>query len=274
MRDSLALGYIERHPRDAARSLGPLSEAELSEVIGSLSPRLGAQLLEYTEPTAATRCLGRLPPGPAARLAAHLPVEFAAERLRSLGRERRRELMAALPRTRAARLRLLLRYAEGTIGAAAQIDVLTLPRDIRVGEAVRLARRSEDRLERSLYVLDADFRLNGMVDLCRLLEEKDRAPLSRIVEPIPAALQARAGLHTVQDHGAWVHQDSLPVVNRQRVFQGVLRRTSVLGQDGGMLAEMSDHRELTTTQWALADVFWLAVTGLFAGAAAGRRERE
>jgi magnesium transporter len=275
MRDPLALGYLERHPRDAARSLAQLAEPDFVEVVGSLTPRLAALLLYHSEPAAATRCLARLPVTQAARLLVHLPVEFAAERLRNLVPERRRELLAAMPRTRAPRLRVLLRYAEGSIGAALSTDVLTLPQDIRVGEAVRLARRSADRLARSLYVLDPGFRLKGMVDVCRLLAEKDRAPLARILEPAPVVLYARAGLHTVEAHEAWVRHETLPVVNRQNVFQGVLPRAAVLRDDAGLLAEVSDYRDLATTQWALADVFWLAVTGLFAGGADRRpQDRE
>jgi Mg/Co/Ni transporter MgtE len=273
VRDAVALGYIERHPRDAARSLSSLPEQDFVEVISSLTPRLAALLLCHSEPSAATRCLSRLRVSLAARIVAHLPVDFSAERLRNLPADRRRELLAALPRTRAPHLRVLLRYAEGSIGAVLDTDVLTLPQDIRVGEAVRLARRSAHPVENSLCVLDAAFRLKGMVDVCRLLAEKDRTPLSRIMEPAPVVLYARAGLHTVEAHEAWVRHETLPVVNRQNVFQGVLRRTSVLRDDAALLPELADHRELATTQRALADVFWLAVTGLFAGGARSARQR-
>jgi hypothetical protein len=55
------------------------------------------------------------------------------------------------------------------------------------------------------------------------------------------------------------------VVNRNGIFQGVLRRARVMEEEAHVLNEIADRNELITTRSALADIFWLAVGALFIG---------
>ncbi|MGD8956794.1 MAG: hypothetical protein PVJ03_05620 [Chromatiaceae bacterium] len=76
-------------------------------------------------------------------------------------------------------------------------------------------------------------------------------------------LSARTALQAVVDHPAWATHDNLPVISRQGLFQGVLRRSKVLEQETHAIKDTIERNETVTTRAALADIFWLAIGALF-----------
>jgi magnesium transporter len=265
MLDLLSAGYMSLHPADAARTLARLDERELVAFLAESPTRLAAQVLSEMAPSAAARAMQRMDTDILARIVAHMPTEAAAQRLHGTDRAKLRALYAALPRMAAVRLRIRLRYPEGAVGSLIDTDVLTLTPELRVLDAVRMTRRTADRLGHRLYVLDERRRLKGSVDICRLLTERDRTPVGRIMEPVQVRLNSRASIQTVENHPAWITNDSLPVVNREGVFEGILPRSSVVLEDQSLYSAVEEQQDLSTTQLALSDVFWMAVTTLFVG---------
>lgn len=272
MLDALTRGYLDLHPAAAARSLARLERDDLVALFEAMSPQLAAVVLPHMAPAAAARCLAPLPAKPAAEILTRMPSHSAGLVLRSMDREVRKAVLATVSGPLAARLRLRLRYPETVIGALVVADVLTLGRDLRVSDALRLIRRSRQSPGHLIYVLDERRRLGGMVDLGDLLSERDRSLVNRVMKPVPLALNARAALSSVSNHPAWLTHECLPVVNRDGLFQGVLPRSTVMREEQQLLAEVEERSELATTRAALADVFWLAVASLFAGSGAKSRQ--
>ena len=135
--------------------------------------------------------------------------------------------------------------------------------DHRVGDALRLLRRATQRTGQTIHVLDQNRHLAGVVDLSELLGERDRSMIQGVMRPASSVLSARAAIQTVTNHPAWLTHDSLPVVNRDGVFLGVLQRSRVMEGEQELLTEVAERNELTTTRAALADIFWIGVGALF-----------
>jgi len=265
MLDPVASAYLELYPREAARTLARLEEEQIVELIGSLSAELAAAALEHLGLASSRACLQQLPDDTVAAIIERMPTAPAAERLRGIERARVQRLLGRLPRMTAVRLRVRLRHSEGAVGSLVDTDVVTLSADLKVGDALKLARSGHDRLMHQLYVLDEKRRLKGVVDLCDLLAERDRAPLSRVIQPVQFLLHARASLRSVEGHPGWEALDHLPVIDREGVFQGILERTQLRDEEHGPHSDLADRRDLAITQGALADVFWLAMAPLFGG---------
>lgn len=143
-------------------------------------------------------------------------------------------------------------------------DAVTLLPQQRVADALHLMRDGRQRVSHQLYMVTEERRLAGYVELTRLIAARERTPLSRLVQPVPLALNARAPLHTAEDLDIWLEFDSLPVVDRRGTFQGVLRRAAISREGRSLLAGISSEREFDRTRTALADIFWLAVGSLLA----------
>ncbi len=273
MIDAVATAYLELYPREAARTLARVDNEALLQVVGAVSAEIAAGILQYLSPSSARLCLEQLPQESAAAVLQRMATAPAAERLRGMDRHRVQTLLGLLPRLSAIRLRIRMRHPEGTVGSLVDTDVLTLASDLKVAEAVRLARSSRDRLIHDLYVVDDHGRLRGVIDICDLLAEKDRSPLTRLTHRVPVVLYARASLRSVETHPAWLSRDHLPVIDRDGVLQGVLPRALLQDEEHGVNPDRADAEDLATTQHALADIFWLALSPLFGGASTTRSRK-
>lgn len=265
MLDPITQGYLALRPAAAARTLARLDGRDIEAIFMAMPQQLAAGVLEHMAPGSASRCLAHLPAGTGGEILARTPVAAAVAALRLMQREQAEALLAAMPRLAATRLRLRLQYAETVVGAFVDSDVITLTPGHRAGDALRLFRRAGRRTGHTIPVLDEDRHLAGVVDLSDLIGARDQSRIQGIMQPAPLVLNARVALQTVTDHPAWLTHDSLPVINRGGVFQGVLRRSNVMQEEPQLLAEVADHTEMARTRTALADIFWMVVGALFVG---------
>ena len=263
--DPVTKGYLTLRPADAARTLARLDSRDTRAIFEAMPPLLAISVLQYMNPRSGARCLAELPVKTAADLLARAPVLNAVAIMRVMKREQIKAMVAEMPRPAAARLLLRMRYQETLVGAFVDDDVVTLRQDQRVGDALRLFRRNGQHTGHVIYVLDERRHLAGAVDLGDLLGERDRSIIQRLMGRPPVVLNARAALQTVSNHPAWLTHDSLPVVNRNGVFQGVLRRSHVMQEEQQLLTEVTDLNETATTRTALADIFWMGVGAMFVG---------
>jgi hypothetical protein len=88
--------------------------------------------------------------------------------------------------------------------------------------------------------------------------------IQSVTRPAGVVLNVRVALHTVTNHPAWLTQESLPVINRDGVFQGILERSRVTEEEKQLLTEAEEVNDLTTTRSALADIFWMGVGAFLA----------
>ena len=264
MLDGVTRGYLTLQPASAARTLSRMSSQDIEAAFESMPRQLAAGVLEHMAPASASRCLLQLPKDIAGEILARTPILAAVSALRVMKQQQVQELLALIPRPVAARLRLRLRFSESVVGAFVDEDVLTLSPTYRVGDALRLYRHSGHRTGQMIPVLDEKRQLLGIVDLYELLGSTDRRLIQHLMQPPDHVLVGRTALQSVTNHPAWLNHDSLPVVNRNGIFQGVLRRSRVTEEGPQLLSEVAERNDLTTTRAALADIFWLAVGALFA----------
>lgn len=260
--DPLVEAYLEDHPGAAAASLARLEGVAIAEFLGATPPPLAAGVLANMMPAVAADALGRLETAPAADILFRMPNEAAVLVMRAMPRPLHAALFRAMPRTAALRLRAQMRYPEALVGSLVDPDAITLLPEQRVLDALRLMRGGRRRVSQQVYMVTEERRLTGYVDITRLIAARERTPLSRLVQPVPLTLNARAPLHTAEDLDIWLKFDSLPVVDRRGTFQGVLRREAISREGRSLLAGISAEREFGRTRTALADIFWLAVGSL------------
>jgi magnesium transporter len=261
--DPVTKGYIALRPADAARTLLHLDDRDIKAVIEAMPRQMAAGLLEHMAPSSAIRCMEPLPDKTIAEILTQMPVLSALAPLRLMKREQVKAILTLMPRPMAAQLRLRLRYTEAVIGAFVDTDVVTFHPDQSVGDALRQFRREGQRTGHTIHVLNEGREVAGVVHLSDLVSARDRSTIKKIMRPGSAEIHAGAALQTATSHPAWLTHDSLPVINRNGVFQGVLRRSKVMEEEQQLINELAEQNELTTTRDALADIFWIAVGALF-----------
>jgi magnesium transporter len=264
MLDAITKGYLALRPAAAAHTLARLDTRDTKAILEAMPNHLAASVLEHMAPRSAGRCLALLPVKTGGEILARTPVLSAVAALRVMERDRVRELLGVMQRHAAARIRLRLRYTERVIGAYVDADVVTLSPDLRVGDALLLLRRARRRTGHTISIVDERRQLVGVIDLADLIAARDRAMVQGVMRPASVVLNVRTALQTVANHPAWLTCESLPVINREGVFQGVLERSKVLEEEQQLLTEVAQVSELTATRSALADIFWMGVGAFFA----------
>lgn len=255
---------------DASRVLEQTDPEVRGEALAALPATAGAALLQAMTPHAAADCLAHLPPTAAAALVSQLRTELATPLLLRLGTASRAALLKALPTKAATALRLALRFPAGSVGTLIDPDVVTVRAEMRIGEAVEIARRAPASLRTYLYVLDETQRLAGVVDVRQCVLQDAERPLGVIEQEEPIALRARTGLRQASLAEAWERFNVLPVTDHRGVFLGVVRRKSLFREISEQRSPAS-HEDLGGLALDLVELFWGAASQVVIGGTIGER---
>lgn len=266
----VASHFAETYPADAAHVLEQTDALRAGQVLAALPAATGSALLQAMTPQAAAACLAGLPPASAAALIARCPTGPATPLLLCLDATARSALLRELPAKTATALRLALRFPAGSVGALIDPDVVTVRADMRIGEAVEIARRAPAALRKYLYVLDDSQHLAGVLDARQCVLQDAGRPISAVRHVELVALRARTGMHQARLLDAWDRFDVLPATDRHGVFLGVVRRESLFRAVSAQSAPTTPGN-LAKLTFDLAELFWGTTSRLVLGEPGGAR---
>ncbi|MDP1532338.1 MAG: hypothetical protein Q8L92_02030, partial [Rubrivivax sp.] len=186
---SLSLAFMRGHPAQAARVLEALPVDEATALFARTPARLGATVLAAMLPQRAARCISALDDARALELLTPMSTQPTVALLRQLPDARRKALIAGLPTAAALASTLLLGYAEDSLGAWADPDVVLLGADTRSGDALERMRVAPG-AHPLVFIADADRRLTGVVTLTALLQAPAGATLASLAQRPVAVLAA------------------------------------------------------------------------------------
>jgi magnesium transporter len=268
MNTSYELGrkFAEDHPADAARILERERPEEIAAFLKEIPGAAAADVARRMNLSLAAASLVGLEVEDAASVIERLPLFHAAQLLRRSDPNWAESVLERLGEGSARPLRRLLRYREGTAGALADPQVLSLPVDINVAEAQKqLQRLGADALY-NVYVTDREHHLVGAVTIRQLLRARPRQPLESLMQRQLVSLTASLDLAAVAASPAWLKFDMLPVVDNAGVLLGVIRHKTIrqlaaAGESGPGLAGVID------LALNIADMYWTSLSGLAASIA-------
>ncbi len=114
-----------------------------------------------------------------------LPSDEAADILGVLPKERVERILAAIPPQDSAEVRSLLKYHEETAGGLMQTEVLALPADMAVENAIEqlraLAQETEEEYH-NIFVINGEKKLLGTVSINKLILSSPEKKLSELME--------------------------------------------------------------------------------------------
>ncbi len=261
----LSQAFLESHPRDSAVILERLPAEEAAAFLEKTRPQLAAQVFQSMAPLAAAGCIACLAPEAAVAVLRALPLNLAAGLLRRLDAEVRDRALAYAPADFSISLRRLLQFPEGTAGALMEPRALSLPGDIRVGEARTRVRRAPNSLLSYMYVVDREQRLIGVLTLRELMLASPKTMLSSAMRPHVLRLPARADFASIVAHPGWRDFHVLPVVDDSGAFVGVIRHEKLRRLEDAASRPAS---QAISTMLSLGELYWIGLTGVLAGVAA------
>lgn len=260
----LSLAFMRGHPVQAARVLEALPAADVAQMFTSVPARLGAAVLAAMLPNRAALCIAALEDARTLELLATMGTQPMVALLRHLPELRRQDLIGRLPAVTALASTLLLGYAEDTLGAWADPDVLTLSAKTRVADALAHVRVAPP-AHPVVFVADGELRLAGTVSLQALIQAPGESTLATLMRRSSVVLAAHAPLLGTAEHPGWEQCSLLPVVETSQRLVGVLTHDALaraLKQAASPGIPSSDDASLTGL---VARGYWQALSGLIDG---------
>jgi magnesium transporter len=258
-----AATFLATYPIEAARALERLPLEQAQAVLDASPVAAGARCLEQMIPAVVVELLGVLSVDRAALLLTELPIAASVRIMRYLPRAEQNELLSALTGTLAAQLRISLKFPASTVGARVDPRVVILKDGMTVGDAIMLARRMPEYLRKYLYITDQQNHLSGVLDVRQCLIVADSsAPIDSIVSRNVVFLRARSSATAAKRDANWRRFDVMPVVDRDGVLLGVVRRRNLLDESADSDVQPAVPAVLTAAL-DVAEVYWDTASRLF-----------
>jgi magnesium transporter len=256
---ALQRDLLENHPEDAVRLLERESPDEIAEVLTRQPVSATAPVWERLSPDIAIGAIAALSEAQALDVLQHIDPTRAAAMLSACDAETRNRFLDLLPEAEAEELRTILSYPADSAGALMDPRVLLLRADTMVREALARIRAQKKRGTRRLFVVDADNRLEGQVDIQDVATATANTMLEEIQRPVVAVVNAIAPREEVVDTIEQFQLTDLPVIDAEDRLIGVVRYRNLMAatEDEATVAMQTmvgvskDERALSNVSFAV-----------------------
>ncbi len=258
VQQALSRHLTSTRPGEAAAVLDTLPDPVVAATLADMDVPLAATVLARMAPHRAVKVL-ELQSESFAPVVESLGVGIAATLLRRVDSKARKRLLDSLQPGVGEPLRHLLDFPDHTAGAIMDPQVLALPEDMKIRDAVAQIRRHPDHVRYALYVVDRLHRLVGTISIRELLLANPKDVLGSVATANVLSIRADLDHRSVVEHPAWNEAPSLPVVDAAGIYVGAIRYRMwrrVVAQ----LATRGD--ETTRTVEALGDLFWAGIVSV------------
>lgn len=226
--EPLVRALAEQHPETAARTLERLDPGEAAKVLSGLVAAVVVKVVERLAPHAAAGILDRFTPEQTRDLLEAMGPKQASAVLRHLEEQKRGAALACMPELAAKRLQELLRYPPETAGGMMEPQVVSIPVDVTIQEAISLLRRAPRQSLHYLYVTDRDARLVGVLGMRDLLLGGPKEPVEGIVRRDIRSVKAEVDREEVAAAMRETRFAAMPVVDADGRLLGVVKSDDVL----------------------------------------------
>jgi magnesium transporter len=166
-----------------AEELEEQPEAEALKTLTELSPEVAGEVLRHMDHEISSELIAHLKRPQAVEILEEMAPDSAADLMEDLTEAERAELLHRMEPPEAAVLRELIAYPHDSAGGLMSPEVVALPRDLTVEEAIEALRKAADEAETIYYtyVVDGDRRLLGVLSMRDLIINDPRTPIEEIM---------------------------------------------------------------------------------------------
>jgi magnesium transporter len=220
----------EMHPADLADIVEELSHDDREAIFENIDSEVAADTLTEIEPDIQASILESLETEKAADIVEEMAPDHAADVLAGLEEETSAEILQEMEHEPKSEVRELLEFDEDTAGGMMNTEYVALPNVATVADAMRVLKDNEELLEtlNTLFLIDAEERLTGVVPLARLFLHEGATPLATLAAD--TLIEAPVDEH--QDRVTELFDKynllALPVVDENRKLAGVITADDII----------------------------------------------
>lgn len=269
----LVIAFMKSHPAEAARILEAIAPEVRGAFLENVPVLVGAQMLKTLDLFSAAQCLEAMDLKRVGILMDELPADIDASLLRLMPEEKRVLIIDHLSQELAGNIKLLLSFPEGTAGAIMTPQVLSLPEDVTVKEAMARIGQFPRQVIYYLYIVNRLNQLSGVINMSELMLSDDEALLSSIMGKHVTHLSAEDGTESILAHPGWFDHHALPVVDQEGVLLGTIRYGTIRRLERERKAAKTNKEE-SLAGLAFGELFRIGLDGIVRGAAGAFSKEE
>jgi magnesium transporter len=220
--------FLLQHPAQAADLIDGFGRGAAVELLADHQPDALAAIWRHLSPARIDEIVPELPEKLLKQTLQALDPSVLAVSLPRLSDESAERCLALLPRRVAAEVRRLMDYPPGSAGRVMDSRILSFRGDQTTAAALEQVRQVKPRDLRQLFIVDAERRLTGTVDLQDLLVAEPTDLLKEIARPPAATVSPFDDREEVAQKLRDFHLDVLPVVDIHERLIGAIRHDALL----------------------------------------------
>jgi len=279
--DTVGREFLVQHPAQAAEVIDGLSKAAASELMAELDADSLASVWRHLSPARIDEIVPDLPEKQLRQALHTLDPAVVAVSLSRISADARDRCLALLPRRAESEVRRLMDYPPGSAGRVMDSRVLSFRGEQTAAATLEQLRQAKPKHLRQLFVVDAERRLRGAVDIQDLLIAEPNDLLKEISRPLSAAVSPFDDREEVAEKLRDFQLDVLPVVDIHGRLIGAIRHDALLKtfEEAAsvdiqmMVGAGREERALSATQFAVRKRLpWLQInlgTAFLAAAVVG-----
>ncbi len=235
-------------PADIADVLEQLDIEEAEAVLDRLDTEIAADTLNELEYPIQSELLSELDPERASDLLERLAPDDAADILAEIPRAKAEHLLNLMPTIEAQPIRDLLRHDAQTAGGIMTNEILALPQESTVEDALVYLRQHSSHLEMVyyLFIVDQEQHLMGVVSLRQLVTSEPTVHMEDLMNRDVIKVQIDTDQEEVAHLIARYDLLALPVVDAENHLRGLITVDDVIDVIHEELAE--DYSEMSGTK--------------------------
>ena len=263
----LSIGFLKSHPEGAVPVLETIAPDDAAAFLKDVPDTVGGRAFELMQPLVAAAVLHRLTRKKAAAVLLTMDAHGRSRILRALDDGLMKAILDQMPKGAARDLTRFLNYPEGSAGAWMSSDVAVFENATLVRDCLMQLRALPDKFRSAVFVIDAQKKLCGTVDLAELLAASDDSNVDTVAKTDVKRLSPYARLTSVIALVAWDTALSLPVVDTKGRLLGALHFDRLRE---GLAAEQRVETEGTMGRvlFHVAEAFLVCAAGILQGASA------
>ena len=218
------------HPADLADIVEELSPDDREAIFETMDSEAAAEALSEVDPDIQARILESLDSDKAADILDEMSPDEAADALSELEEKTSEDILSEMETETESDVRELLEFEEDTAGGMMNTEYVALHANATASDAMAALRGNEELLEQlnTLFLIDADEKLVGVVPLARVLIVPGDSPLREIAsEPL-----IKVNVDETQDRVTETFDKynllALPVVDDEGKLSGVITADDII----------------------------------------------
>ena len=220
----------QMHPADLADIVEELSPDDREAIFETIDSEVAADALSEVDPEIQASILESLETEKAADIVEEMAPHEAADALAELEEQTSLEILEEMESEPKTEVTELLEHAEDSAGGMMNTEYAAVPASATVASAMGLLRDREELLEtlNTLYLVDAEERLQGTVPLARLFTAAGATPLVDLVSDNPIQVGIGEKADRITELFDKYNLLTLPVVDDNGKLAGVITADEII----------------------------------------------